>query len=152
MHGVHRVHVHAPMIQTNSATYTQATEQAVDRCEGSINSSYTSSDHHSFEVQDAAPAMQQTSMSERGRLEDAREKLNKLLVSSIMDYRSNTVPAAAACISVLTTLVANVLQEPANDKMRQVVFFTSPNRWQCRSARSGLALPVWAECQMLHDA
>lgn len=107
------------------------------------------------DAQDASPAVQHTSMSERARLEDAREKLNKLLVSSIMDYRSNSVPAAAACISVLTTLVSNVLQEPANDKMRQVKTSTKLFAGQVASVSGGEKFLVeagWYRRTELHVA
>ncbi len=59
-------------------------------------------------------------MAEKAQLAEARDKLVKLVVSSIMDYRMNSIPAAAACLHVLSTLVHNVLSSPSDPKMRQV--------------------------------
>ena len=59
-------------------------------------------------------------MAERAQLAEARDKLVKLIVSSIMNYRVNSIPAAAACLHVLSTLVYNVLGHPLDPKMRQV--------------------------------
>lgn len=59
-------------------------------------------------------------LAERAQLAEARDKLVKLVVSSIMDYRVNSIPAAAACLHVLSTLVHNVLGSPLDPKMRQV--------------------------------
>lgn len=73
-----------------------------------------------FQQAQAAAPVTASPVTERARLLLAREKLNKLLVSSIMDYGKNSVSAAAACIGVLTTLVANVLEQPGNEKVRQV--------------------------------
>ena len=57
---------------------------------------------------------------EKTQLAEAREKLVKLIVSSIMNYRANSIPAAAACLSVLSQLCHNVLSHPDAAKMRRV--------------------------------
>jgi len=59
-------------------------------------------------------------IEQKTHLAEARDKLVKLIVSSIMNFRTNSIPAAAACLRVLSTLVHNVLSSPEDAKMRQV--------------------------------
>lgn len=85
-------------------------------------------------------------IEQKTHLAEARDKLVKLIVSSIMNFRTNSIPAAAACLRVLSTLVHNVLSSPEDAKMRQVLSLPSSVVGNC--SLCGLC-PLMSQTQLV---